>query len=257
MYRRRGAFFLLRMSAACLYPHLNSFMWEVRASCAHVPISWPGSIAGYSGRLSEAKLGRDRTFSGRKCNVRVSLVSMAYGSWKVWRLMLQDIQPVFKFSTLIIVEPLLSPQGRHHLYELRQLLVDRAQKRRECWPNRDLVRKAFTNPDRRPLAWEDRVLTLFIVRQLLPSGCPIDLSHTGAWLLWCSREELHCPLLQSPTRNCLSRLLLSLFIHWSADYWCQAMYMDEEGPTKPVESLNNICLSVPVHLILGARKDFM
>ena len=35
------------------------------------------------------------------------------------------------------------------------------------------------------------------------------------------------------------------------------MYMDEDGPTKPVESLNNICLSVPVHLILGARKDFM
>ena len=97
--------------------------------------------------------------------------------------MLQDIRPFFKFSTLIIVEPLLSPQGRHHLYELRQLLVERARKRRECWPNRDLVRKVFTDPERRPLAWEERVLTSFIVRQLLPSGYHIELSQTGAWLL--------------------------------------------------------------------------
>lgn len=35
------------------------------------------------------------------------------------------------------------------------------------------------------------------------------------------------------------------------------MYRDMEGPTKPVEMLNQVCTSVPVHLILGRKHDVM
>lgn len=77
--------------------------------------------------------------------------------------MLQHIQPAFKFSTLIIIEPLVSPEGSHYLKDLRERLVARARKRREFWPNREVVEKEFTKPNRTPLTWEPRVLRAFIV----------------------------------------------------------------------------------------------
>lgn len=35
------------------------------------------------------------------------------------------------------------------------------------------------------------------------------------------------------------------------------MYRDVEGPTKPVEDLNEICHRIPIHLILGKVDDLM
>lgn len=35
------------------------------------------------------------------------------------------------------------------------------------------------------------------------------------------------------------------------------MYLDEEGPIKPVEVLDDICHTMPVHVILGDSPDFM
>ena len=35
------------------------------------------------------------------------------------------------------------------------------------------------------------------------------------------------------------------------------MYMDIEGPTKPIQDLNKICHRIPTHLILGQIADLM
>ena len=35
------------------------------------------------------------------------------------------------------------------------------------------------------------------------------------------------------------------------------MYRDIEGPTKPVEDLDEICHRIPIHLILGKVGDLM
>jgi len=35
------------------------------------------------------------------------------------------------------------------------------------------------------------------------------------------------------------------------------MYVDEDGPTKPVEDLNKLCHRIPTHLILGQLPDLM
>lgn len=35
------------------------------------------------------------------------------------------------------------------------------------------------------------------------------------------------------------------------------MYMDEEGPIKPVKILDEICPRIPVHLVLGGVPDLI
>ncbi|KDR74241.1 hypothetical protein GALMADRAFT_249994 [Galerina marginata CBS 339.88] len=136
-------------------------------------------------------------------------------------LMLYRIQPTFTFLTLVIVEPLVSPEGPHHLAPLRKRLVDRATNRRELWPNLDVVRKAFTQPNRTPLRWEHRVLDSFLT-YALHKGPEADV------------YSLCCTVNQEVS-----------------------MYLDTEGSIKPVEDLDRICHSVPIHLILGEKPDFI
>ncbi|KAG6843980.1 hypothetical protein H0H87_010989, partial [Tephrocybe sp. NHM501043] len=51
-------------------------------------------------------------------------------------LILQHIEPLIAFQSLIIVEPLISPAGPTHLNKLRSILVKGAHERRDVWPDR-------------------------------------------------------------------------------------------------------------------------
>ncbi|KAF8954108.1 Alpha/beta hydrolase fold-1 [Flammula alnicola] len=136
-------------------------------------------------------------------------------------LMLQQIQPVFTFSTLVIVEPMLSAVGRHHIRALRDKLVGRAKKRTKLWPTLEEANQDYNDLRRRGAKWDPRVLDRF-------------LHHALHWKPEAGGFGLSC----SPEQEV-------------------AMYLDEEGPTKPVEVLNKVCHRIPVHLILGEIPDMI
>ncbi|KAF9040786.1 Alpha/Beta hydrolase protein [Panaeolus papilionaceus] len=135
-------------------------------------------------------------------------------------LMLQRLQPTFKFSSLIIVEPMLSPEGGHHLHPLREKLVAGAIRRRDCWPSRDEARSHLKSL-RATSLWDPRVIETFV-------------NHAIHWRPESNSFVLSCTKKQEII-----------------------MYMDEPGPVKPVDDLNVISHSIPVHLILGEKKDFV
>jgi pimeloyl-ACP methyl ester carboxylesterase len=134
---------------------------------------------------------------------------------------LQNIQPTFTFSTIVIVEPMLSANGSQHLDSLRKRLIARAKNRRELWPSRENLKKAFINSQSNAANWDPRVLESFA-------------NHALHWNPEAKGFSLSC----SPRQEI-------------------AMYLDEEGATKPVEDLNTICHRIPVHLILGEVPDFI
>ena len=75
------------------------------------------------------------------------------------------MQPVFAFSTLIIVEPMLSAGGTELLLPLRDKLVGRARKRTKCWASLADAQRDYSHPGRRGAKWDPRVLDAFIVRR--------------------------------------------------------------------------------------------
>jgi len=83
--------------------------------------------------------------------------------------MLQAVEPVFPFSSLVLVEPLLSPAGSHHLTHLRELLVKGAYERRDVWPDREHAMSGLKRRER-TTKWDPRILKIFVV-------CIIQLSH--------------------------------------------------------------------------------
>ncbi|KAJ7815968.1 Alpha/beta hydrolase fold-1 [Mycena olivaceomarginata] len=65
-----------------------------------------------------------------------NLVGIGHSLGGVAITMLQAIEPAFTFSSLVLIEPLLSPGGSHHLRRLREILVKGAYERRDVWPDR-------------------------------------------------------------------------------------------------------------------------
>ncbi|KAF8959417.1 hypothetical protein BDZ97DRAFT_1837947 [Flammula alnicola] len=145
-------------------------------------------------------------------------------------LMLQQIQPVFTFSTLVIVEPMLSAVGRHHIRALRDKLVGRAKKRTKLWPLEE-AKQDYNDLRRRGAKWDPRVLDRFL---WIPLAYFTLQHHALHWKPEARSFGLSC----SPEQEV-------------------AMYLDEEGPTKPVEVLNKVCHRIPVHLILGEIPDMI
>jgi len=78
------------------------------------------------------------------------------------RLLLQKLQPNFPFSSLIIVEPMISAGDGHDLDQLRTRLVQNAKRRISEWPDRET---ALLYLKTRPgmMAWDERVLKVFVV----------------------------------------------------------------------------------------------
>ena len=75
--------------------------------------------------------------------------------------MLQHIQPTINFSKLIIVEPMTSPQGRHHLDQLQSKLVSNASRRQNIWPSLEAAHTSLMMGSKRK--WDKRVLQTYLV----------------------------------------------------------------------------------------------
>ncbi|KAF8230932.1 alpha/beta-hydrolase [Tricholoma matsutake] len=142
-------------------------------------------------------------------------------------LILQYLEPIIPFSSLIIVEPMISPAGPQHLKNLRSILVKGAYERRDVWPDRKLAMKTLK---RRALTkkWDPRILDLFVKYAIKPhpSSTYVETPYNGVTLA-CSRDQE------------------------------AAMYRDADGPVAPVQDLNKVCANRPVHLVFGTVHDFI
>ncbi|KAJ7166055.1 Alpha/beta hydrolase fold-1 [Mycena filopes] len=156
-----------------------------------------------------------------------NLVGIGHSLGGVAITMLQDLQPTFPFSSLILIEPLLSPAGSHHLRRLRALLVKGAYERRDVWPDRAHAMRALQRRDR-TTKWDPRILDIFVKYGIVehPGARFPEGAYPGVTLA-CSRDQE------------------------------AAMYRDPDGATKPMQTLNALCLTHPVHLILGGVADFI
>lgn len=170
------------------------------------------------------------------------------------RLLLQHLEPVFLFSSIVIVEPMLSPEGPQHLAALRSALVKGAYERRDVWADRSQAMAALRRRDRTK-RWDPRVLDLYVVRIIHYIADPNPQARTEIRYQASPRLQRCDPLVHSRSR---SRELIisptSTRVHLVS---YQAMYRDEDGPTKPVEDLNKACVTRPVHLVLGVKHDLM
>lgn len=70
--------------------------------------------------------------------------------------------PALTFQSLIIVDPMLSPDGPEHLKKLRLMLIKGAYERRDVWPDRETALKALKKRDRTK-QWDSRILDIFVV----------------------------------------------------------------------------------------------
>jgi len=142
-------------------------------------------------------------------------------------LLLQDIDPIIPFSSLIIIEPMISPAGPQHLQNLRSILVKGAYERRDVWPDSAQAMEALKGRARTK-KWDPRILDLFVEYAIKPhpgSTSP-ETPYHGVTLA-CTRDQE------------------------------AAMYRDADGPITPVPVLNKVCVDRPVHLVLAAVHDFI
>ncbi|THV00009.1 hypothetical protein K435DRAFT_470597 [Dendrothele bispora CBS 962.96] len=141
--------------------------------------------------------------------------------------MLQTMDPRIPFQSVILVEPMLSPAGPKHLSGLRSKLIAGAYERRDVWPNREAALTTLRKRERTK-KWDERVITAFVKYGIrIHSGSFYKESPYNGVTLACTREQE------------------------------AAMYRDPEGGTKPVDSLNQFCQEIPVHLVLGGSHDFL
>ncbi|KAI0311528.1 Alpha/beta hydrolase fold-1 [Amylostereum chailletii] len=83
------------------------------------------------------------------------LVCLGHSLGAVAATFLFDIVPRITFYSLVLVEPMISPGGIHHLYPLSNRLVSLTLKRRDEWPNRDAALASFRG-------WHPRVAELYV-----------------------------------------------------------------------------------------------
>ncbi|KAF9256579.1 hypothetical protein L218DRAFT_966280 [Marasmius fiardii PR-910] len=152
------------------------------------------------------------------------------------------------FKSVIIVDPMLSADGPHHLKKLRVLLIKGAYERRDVWPDRVTAMSALKRRDRTK-KWDPRILDVFIKYGVVPhQGSYFEESPYHGVTLACTRD-------QEAVSHSFTRQFTFFFFPTFAP--CKAMYRDPDGATKPVEDLNKTCKEKPVHLILGGIYDFM
>lgn len=75
------------------------------------------------------------------------------------RLLLQRVQPVFNFSQLVIIEPMVSAKGPSLLWPLREDLVGKTVRRKDAWPTLEAARMTYAKKN-----WDPRVAEVFVVR---------------------------------------------------------------------------------------------
>ncbi|KAJ3573724.1 hypothetical protein NP233_g2240 [Leucocoprinus birnbaumii] len=134
-------------------------------------------------------------------------------------LLLQALQPIFPFLSLIIVEPVVEPGDGHDLDALRQKLVGNAINRKSEWRSRDEA-FLYLKEDSRTKRWDEKVMKAFVKHA-------IGESPSGTVTLACMPQQE------------------------------RIMYLDMPGATRPVGELTRLCPILPVHLIIGLSNDFI
>ncbi|KAL0948892.1 hypothetical protein HGRIS_009008 [Hohenbuehelia grisea] len=155
-----------------------------------------------------------------------NLVGIGHSLGGVAMTVLQGIEPRLPFSSIVLVEPMLSPEGRDVLTELRLYLLKGAYERRDVWPDRKAAKEALLGRSR-TVKWDRRVVDLYVKHAIRPhpgSYRTPDEAYNGVTLS-CTREEE------------------------------AGMYLDVEAPTKPIPDLDRACERIPVHLILGGKTE--
>ncbi|KAH7907127.1 Alpha/beta hydrolase fold-1 [Hygrophoropsis aurantiaca] len=158
---------------------------------------------------------------------RQKLVGIGHSLGGVAITILQNIEPLLKFSSVILVEPMLSPQGPEAVYPLRLNLVKGAYERRDVWSTREDAHN-YLKSRRRTKRWDPRILELYTKHGLRshPGSKTLIAPYEGVALA-CSRDEE------------------------------VAMYRDADGATKAVADLDQVCTRIPVSVIFGDDNDFM
>ena len=83
---------------------------------------------------------------------------------------LQILLPVISFEALVLVEPLLSPQGLEPLYPLQRRLIQSAYDRRDVWSSHAEALQYF-NSKEQTKHWDAHVLELYVVWNNLHFSC--------------------------------------------------------------------------------------
>jgi len=138
------------------------------------------------------------------------------------RSILPTLVPAFRFRALILIEPLLSPEGMDKLEDLRVHLINNAYERRHVWPSRESALKYFRERTR----WDPSVLDSYVNHGLTASG-GADHEPGRTVTLACSREEE------------------------------ATMYRDKTGPQRGIESLNKVSATTAVGVIFGKKNDYI
>lgn len=104
------------------------------------------------------------------------------------RTILQNVEPLIAFSSVILVEPMLSPNGAPPIADLRKSLIKGACERKDVWPSKshalkDLTAKAHKAP------WNRRALELYVEHGLMAhKGAKWEPPYMGVTLA-CTRDE--------------------------------------------------------------------
>ncbi|KAG0699761.1 Alpha/beta hydrolase family-domain-containing protein [Suillus ampliporus] len=154
------------------------------------------------------------------------LVGIGHSLGGVAMTILQNLEPAFRFSSIILVEPMLSPTAEA-VEPLRRMLIKSAYERRDVWPSREYASQSLKSR-KRCEHWDPRVLDLYIKFGLR--------THTGA------------SHLQAPYNG------VSLACSREEEV---TMYREPDGATKPMQDLDNVCLRIPVSIVFGGDIDYM
>ena len=79
------------------------------------------------------------------------------------RSILPTLTPTVPFCALILIEPLLSPEGIDKLRDLQVNLINGGYERRDVWPSRESASRYFRERTR----WDSNVLDSYVVIHLL------------------------------------------------------------------------------------------
>lgn len=191
------------------------------------------SIASYSVRreISALILARgswlDWDILWAQMHCGFSYIIGIFSCWHHTRLLLQRLQPIFPFLSLIIVEPMISAGDGHDLDQLRERLVKSAQDRKSEWTSREAA-LLFLKANPGTMKWDEQVLKAFVVRYFI-------------WLVWifaafsyfwaesCDRRipfGQHCQacLYPSAGTSCVSSAVYSVGYHLQLLRQCTQMF---------------------------------
>ncbi|KIJ59413.1 hypothetical protein HYDPIDRAFT_190512 [Hydnomerulius pinastri MD-312] len=140
---------------------------------------------------------------------------------------LPTVEPLFEFSAIILVEPMLSPGGPETVQDLKLFLIKGAYERRDVWPSREHASE-YLHSRKRTERWDPRVLGLYVKYGLRvhPAAQDESAPYHGVTLACSRNEEV-------------------------------TMYRDPTGSAKGLEALNSICTHIPVSVIFGDDSDYM